>query len=113
AMGRSIASWVASSALQDKITAYIEGQWAATNQAVPDRLPLHPQGTETPFSALGSARVGLGRDRFQDYAAEHLARTVVDRFLRRHEELRQPGDDRTDKQLVRDTADDVWGGFLI
>jgi len=112
AMGRSIASWVASSALQDKITAYIEGQWAATNQAVPDRLPLHPQGTETPFSALGSARVGLGRDRFHDYAAEHLARTVVDRFLRRHEELRQPGDDRTEKQLIRDTADDVWGGFL-
>ena len=111
-MGRSLASWVSSSILQDRLSAYIQTQWAATAQSVPDRLPLHIQGSETPFVALGSSRVGLGRDRFQDYASEHLARTVVDRVLRRHEELRGRGDDRTEKQLVRDTASEVFGGFL-
>ena len=112
ALGRSLGAWVVSERLQDSLSAYTQGNWAPTAQAVPDKLPLHTQGTETPFSALGSSRVGLGRDRFRDYASEHLARTVVDRFSRRHEELRQRGDDRTEKQLVRDTADDVFGGFL-
>ncbi len=112
AMGRSLAAWVASESLQDKLTAYVQTQWAATASSVRDKLPLHPAGTETPFVALGSARVGLGRDRFQDYAAEHLARSVVERFLHRHEELRQRGDDRTARHLIRDTAEQAFGGFL-
>src|SRR4051812_6816989 len=112
AMGKSVASWMVSPVLQDRLSAYIQTQWAATAVAVPDRLPLHSHGTETPFVALGSSRVGLGRDRFRDYASEHLARTVVERFLHRHEELRGRGDDRTERQLVRDTADAVFGGFL-
>jgi len=112
AIGSSLASWVASPVLQDSLSAYLMAQWPATAAAVPDHLPLHSQGTETPFVALGSSRVGLGRDRFQDYAAEHIARTVVERFLHRHEELRPRGDDRTEKQLVRDVADSAFGGFL-
>jgi len=112
ALGRSVASWVASPTLQDSITGYLQGNWANTAQGVTDRLPLHAQGTETPFSALGSARVGLGRDRFADYASEHLARSVVERLVRQHESLRRNDDDRTEKQLVRDTADDVFPGFL-
>lgn len=112
AMGRSLSSWVASPVLQDRMSAYIQAQWAATAQSVPDKLPLHAQGTETPFVALGSARVGLGRDRFRDYASEHLARSTVERILRRHEELRAPADDRTEKKLIQDTADLVFGGFL-
>ncbi|NEB07063.1 hypothetical protein, partial [Streptomyces sp. SID13726] len=75
-------------------------------------LPLHSQGTETPFSAIGSARVGLGRDRFADYASEHLARSAVERLVKQHETLRRTDDDRPEKQLVRDTADDVFPGFL-
>lgn len=112
AMGRSLASWVISPVLQDKMSAYVSTQWASNASAVPDRLPLHLQGTETPFVALGSARVGLGRDRFRTYASEHLARTVVERFQRRHEELRGRGDDRSERQLVQDTADAAFGGFL-
>ncbi|MDO8147521.1 tubulin-like doman-containing protein [Isoptericola sp. b515] len=112
AMGRSIASWVASAALQDSFTAFLQGNWASAAASVPDRLPIHRAGTETPFSAIGSARVGLGRDRFADYASEHLARTVVDRITREHEKRRGHDDDRTEKQLVRDTADEVFRGFL-
>lgn len=112
AMGRSLASWVTSEALQGTMNDYILAQWPATANAVPDNLPLKPSGMETPLCALGSARVGLGRDRFRDYASEHLAATVAERVLRRHEELRQRGDDRSEKQLVRDTADAIFGGVL-
>ncbi|PFG44791.1 tubulin-like protein [Isoptericola jiangsuensis] len=112
AMGRSIASWVASAALQDSFTAFLQGNWASAASSMPDKLPLHSAGTETPFSAIGSARVGLGRDRFADYASEHLARTVVERITREHEKRRAHDDDRTEKQLVRDLAEEVLPGFL-
>ena len=112
AMGRSVAAWVASPGLQDMFTAYLQGNWSQAAASVRDRLPLHPNGTETPFVALGSSRVGLGRDRLRDYGAAHLARTVAEHFSQRHEALRQRGDDRTEKQLVRDTADQAFGGFL-
>ena len=90
----------------------MQGNWSATAQAVTDHLPIHAAGTETPFTALGSARVGLGRDRFRDYAAEHLARAAVERVLRRHEELRLPDDERIPRRLVADVAQDVFGAFL-
>lgn len=113
AMGRSIASWITSATLQDSIAAYLHGQWASTASAVADHLRLHPGGTETPFTALGSARVGLGRDRFRTYASEHLARTVVELVLDRHERLRAPGDERPATQLVQEQASDAFGAFLV
>ena len=112
ALGRSLASWVGSPALQDRITGYLQGNWSPSASSVPDRLPLHISGTETPFSALGSSRVGLGRDRFLDYASEHLARSAVERFADHHQRQRLAGDDRTESELVRDTSDTLFGGFL-
>ncbi len=112
AMGRSIASWVASSVLQDRLGAYTQGNWSAAAQTVADRLPIHAAGTETPFTALGSARVGLGRDRFRDYAAEAMAREAAERILRRHEKLRAPDDDRMERTLVADVARDAFSPFL-
>ncbi|WP_163544461.1 tubulin-like doman-containing protein [Occultella kanbiaonis] len=112
AMGRSIASWVASSSLQDRLSAYTQAQWASTAQAVTDHLRLHPGGTETPFTALGSARVGLGRDRFRDYASEHLARSVVELVLNRHEVLRSREDERPPRQLIQEQATNAFGAFL-
>ena len=112
AMGRSIAAWVTSPVLQDRMVAYTQGNWSQTAGSVPDRLPLNANWAETPFSALGSARVGLGRDRFQDYAAQWMARKAVERTLRRHEELRGPGDERLVRTIITDAADTVFGSFL-
>ena len=112
AMGRSIASWVSSSVLQDRLGAYTQGNWSSAAQTVTDALPIHSAGTETPFTALGSARVGLGRDRFREYASEALARDCVERVLRRHEELRAPDDERIDRVLVGEVAHDAFGSFL-
>ncbi|HEY8720198.1 tubulin-like doman-containing protein [Pengzhenrongella sp.] len=112
AMGRSIGAWVTSHALQGMMGAYIQGNWSAVAQNVDDRLPLKLAGTETPFSALGSSRVGLGRDRFRDYSGQALARQAVDRALRRHEEQRGAQDDRTNKKLIADVAEMRFSAFL-
>lgn len=112
AMGSSLASWVASASLQDRLSAYTQAQWSATAQAVSDSLRLHPSGTETPFSAIGSARVGLGRDRFRDYAAQHLGRTAVTLLLERHESLRARGDQRPARHLIQEQAEHAYGTFL-
>jgi hypothetical protein len=112
AMGRSISAWVTSPQLQDRITAYLQGNWSQSASALVDNLPLHLQGTETPFSALGSSRVGLGRDRFRQYAGERLARAAVDRVLRRHLESRQDGDDRSDQAIAQEVADKTFPRFL-
>lgn len=113
AMGRSIASWVASAPLQDSIAGYLQAQWSATAISVEDKLRLHPSGTETPFTALGSARVGLGRDRFRTYASEHLARGAVEVVLDRHETLRARDDERPATHLVQEQASDAFGAFLV
>nr|WP_269813640.1 tubulin-like doman-containing protein [Ornithinimicrobium sediminis] len=112
AMGRSISAWVASPELQDRITAYLQGNWSSAASSLVDHMPLHVQGTETPFSALGSSRVGLGRDRFRQYASERLARAAVERFLRRHLDTRKEGDDRSDHLLAQESADRVFPRFL-
>lgn len=112
AMGRSLASWVASPTLQDRMEAYTQGNWAQTAVTVQDNLPLKSNDMETPLTALGSARVSLGRDRFRDYAAERLARTAVERVLLRHEEMRERDDDRTERALVEDLAQPLFGSFL-
>ena len=113
AMGRSLSSWVTSTGLQDRIDAYVSGNWAATAIAVPDELGLNTNEMETPFTALGSARVGLGRDRFRDYAAERLARAAVERLLNRHEEMRQRGDERASRAIAQEVADNAFGAFLV
>lgn len=112
AMGRSISAWVTSPELQDRITAYLQGNWSQSASSLVDNLPLHLQGTETPFSALGSSRVGLGRDRFRQYAGERLARAAVERVLRRHLEARKEGDDRSDQAVAQDAAERAFPRFL-
>lgn len=112
AMGRSLAAWVTSPTLQDRMAAYTQATWPATAQAVTDSLRLHPSGTETPFSALGSARVGLGRDRFREYSSQHLARGVVDLVLEKHETLRGRGDERPSQQLVHEQAAQALGSYV-
>ncbi|MPV50626.1 hypothetical protein GCG21_11540 [Pseudactinotalea sp. HY160] len=113
AIGRSIASWVASASLQDRLSAYTQTQWAATAQAVTDHLRLHPGGTETPFTALGSARVGLGRDRFRDYASEHLARSVIEVVTDKHESRRSRNDERPQAQLIQEQVTNAFRGFVM
>jgi len=112
AMGRSISAWMTSASLQDRLSAYTQAQWPSTAQAVTDHLRLHPGGTETPFTALGSARVGLGRDRFRDYSSQYIARRAVSLVLDHHERRRGREDERPATQLIQEQATQVFGHFV-
>jgi hypothetical protein len=112
AMGRSLASWVSSTVLQDRMDAYVSGNWSSSAISVPDELGMKTNEMETPFTALGSARVGLGRDRFRDYAAQRLARGAVELLLNRHEQRRARGDERPPSVIAQEIADNAFAGFL-
>ena len=112
AMGRSIASWISSAVVQDRIEAYTQGNWQQAATSVPDYLPLKTTDMETPFTAIGSARVGMGRDRFRDYASERLARLAVETVLRRHNQDRSRDDDRTETAVVEEVAQRLFLRFL-
>jgi len=113
AMGRALASWMTSTSLQDRMDAYVSGNWTSSAISVPDELGLKTNEMETPFTALGSARVGLGRDRFRDYATQRLARAAVDRLLERHEEVRPRGDERQSRVIAQEVADNAFASFLL
>jgi len=112
AMGRSISAWMTSEPLQGTLGDYIQTNWGAAGRDILDRLPLKLLGTETPFSALGSSNVGLGRHLFRQYAAQALAREAVVRALRCHESQRVQGDESPSKKLIADVAGKRFGAFL-
>ncbi len=112
AIGRSLASWMTSTSLQDRMDAYVSGNWTSSAIAVPDELRLKTNEMETPFTAMGSARVGLGRDRFRDYAAQRLARAAVEQLLFRHEKTRVRGDERQSRVIAQELADQRFSAFL-
>jgi hypothetical protein len=113
AMGRALGAWLTSDTLQDSLGAYMHANWTATSHAVHDALPLKTSTQETPFTAIGFARVTLGRDRFRQYAAEALARQAVERVLRGHLEDRGRDDDRSDDELLVEQVEYGFGPFLV
>jgi hypothetical protein len=91
-VAQSLASWMTSADVQDQMSVSILGNWANTAGNREDLTRLTAgQGREVPFSAMGFASVGLGRERFARYAAERLAAHAIDHILRAHhtEEVRE------------------------
>lgn len=111
-IGKALAAWVASAELQDQIDAYLSANWMAAATAVPDHLPLKNQGQESPFNALGFARVSLGRDRFATYAAEWLARAAAERVLRQHLANRDDDEDPNLQVAIEEAATNSFATFL-
>jgi hypothetical protein len=111
-MGRSISEWMTKTRLQDSMSAYFAGNRQSTATTMTDRLGLKLQHHETPFAAMGFARMTLGRDFFRRYASQYLARAAVERVVSIHLENRPADDSRTDEQLVEELTDQAWPGFL-
>ena len=110
--GKAIVAWMTSERLQTEMTSFFMGNRASSAVALRDRLDLKLNGMETPFTAMGFARVSLGRELFAEYAAQRLAREGVERVLRHHLGQRSPHDDITDTALVARVADEAWLNFL-
>ena len=111
-MGRALSEWVTKTRLQDAMSAYFSGNRQSTAVTMTDRLGLKLGHHETPFTALGFARMDLGRDLFGRYSAQYLARAAAERVTQLHLSGRQTDDLRTDDEIVGDLADQAWPTFL-
>jgi len=101
AIGNSLAAWMTDDDVQSDMVSYSQGNWDAKAGASElfDATRLMPPLDETPpFSSIGFGRVTLGREKFEDYASERLARTVVDLALYQH----FAGDERFEKRTETD-----------
>ena len=83
-MGRSISEWMTKTRLQDSMSAYFAGNRQSTATTMTDRLGLKLQHHETPFAAMGFARMTLGRDFFRRYSSQYLARAAAERVVSLH-----------------------------
>jgi hypothetical protein len=87
AVSSSLATWMTDQFVNARIIEFTQGNYASSTLAnfLPDNSGLkEPNKDATPFPALGFGRVGLGKDKFVQYAAERLARSAIDKMLYAH-----------------------------
>lgn len=106
-------------AMDEKLTTAVINYDLANGNAVAagnkDLLNLSvPDGTRdvAPFRGLGFARLTVGRDFFDRYATDRLARLVGLRLLDGPLVNRKADDTRSDEEIRRDSADENWEAFL-
>lgn len=109
--GRALSAWITTPALHRKMSGEVIGNWP-NSQGAPSELPFRDANQEQPFNAIGFARMGLGRDRFAEYAQERLARSAMDRLLRGHMENRPFGETRSADAVQLEVEDEKWPDFL-
>ncbi|MFT4234097.1 MAG: tubulin-like doman-containing protein [Microbacterium sp.] len=115
AVSTSLAAWITDDRVQDNITAYASGNWQARVSAnvLPDATGLMNPANHSPaFSSMGFGRVTLGRDKFFEYSAERLARSVIDRMLFAHTESDPLFAQRTEAEWVAAKADQGYQLFI-
>lgn len=115
AVATSLAAWITDDRVQDDITAYASGNWQARVGAnvLPDATGLMNPAHHSPaFSSMGFGRVTLGREKFFEYSAERLARSVVDRMLSAHTEADPMFTQRTEQEWIAANADRVYQQFI-
>lgn len=113
AVSASLATWLTDENVQDGLQAYTVANYGADMGALnlTDNSGLQVANVHTPpFGSLGFGRVGLGRDRFTDYAAERLTRTAIDRMLNAHNADADAS--KTPEQLVELRANQSLADFL-
>jgi len=121
-LARALASLVLSEAQQDQLMAYAVGNLATVAGSLPDATGLNvvpARGLDAPetteplvFGSLGFASVGLGRDRYAEYAAQRLARRGVDRLVRGHVDLAVQQGQRSPQQAIATVAAEYYPLFL-
>jgi hypothetical protein len=87
AVSSSLATWMTDQFVNARIIEFTQGNYASSTleNFLPDRSGLKEANKDaTPFPALGFGRVGLGKEKFVQYAAQRLARSAIDRMLFAH-----------------------------
>ncbi|MEV8250650.1 tubulin-like doman-containing protein [Microbacterium sp. NPDC076768] len=115
AVAASLSAWITDDRVQDSITAYASGNWQARVSAnvLPDNTGLTNPAHHSPaFSSMGFGRVTLGRDKFFEYSAERLARSVIDKMLYAHTETDPLFAQRTEVEWISVRADQDYQRFI-
>lgn len=113
-VGRTYAEVALDPHLSNQLQAYGIANRDARAAGMPDQLGLATtQSTDLGnFGSLGFARVGLGRDFFERYASERILRLACLRLLDQHLTRHYKGDGKTDDQVLSETVESAWPGFL-
>lgn len=73
-------------ALQNAFSSATQGNFAQS-ETILETNPLRPANTAKPASALGYARLSLGREVFARYVSERVSKTLVEHLLNQHKVL--------------------------
>ena len=118
AVGEALAPLVIDDAVQDWLNSFlITNVFASTGNVntIADQTGLRDTGNiqhRQPLSSLGFARVGLGMDRFSEYAAEVLARESVTQLLWPRGVPIDPREPKTKTELITERVENTWAEFL-
>jgi hypothetical protein len=115
AIATSLTAWITDDHVQDSLAAYTQGNWASRVGAdvLPDSSQLLTRPDNAPpFASIGFGRVALGRDKFQEYSAERLARSAVDRMLFAHTESDPKFEQRTEAEWILSKANGAYKRFI-
>ena len=78
AIGELIALVTVSPNVQENLLNFCQAQWPSAALGNADHLGIQEPDAMAPVSSFGYSRIGLGRDRFKDYAKRRLARAAID-----------------------------------
>jgi Tubulin like len=114
-VGRSLAELALNESLTQSVVAYDFANAHALAQDGLDGLELSSPNAArdlAPFRSLGFARLSVGRDFFERYAADRLIRAAAVKLLDAHLLRRQPGDTSSDEELLEALVEEAWPAFL-
>lgn len=116
AVGRALGELVLDEDLTGEVDAFLKANGPATAAMGTDFLGLSPSADDRDdahLRAMGFGRLTVGRDLFERYAVQRFLRLCSERLLYKHLELRAPGDDRTDLEILTAAVDNAWPRFLV
>lgn len=112
---RALAAIFLSESQQTQTMSYVVGNFGNIGAAPDDsELAWAPHGGQDllAFGALGFASIGLGRDRYAEYAAQRLARLAVVKLVRGHFDTSVLQNKRTEIEARDQYAQDGYPQFL-
>lgn len=114
-VGRSLAELALNEGLTQDVVAYDIANSQAAAAGGLDLLELSSPRTVrdlAPFRSMGFSRITVGRDFFERYAADRMARAATLRLLDAHLLRRNPGGTASDEELLESLVDEAWPAFL-
>lgn len=101
-VGEALAVIATSKPVQESMVNFVLGNWQAKAIENVDRLGLTPPNAATGFRSFGFSRVSLGRERFEEYAVQRLARSAAEFLSEGY--LRAAQERTTEASLTPDEA---------